>query len=159
MEMSDALEAFDEASLNNEFGELETRQLLPNIEEREPMLPGLRSLLKRELRSLRSSPKVDRVGESVPHGGCVVCSSFVLKNGSESSNESDLGRGIAPLTLVASTLKLARAVTRKSVASFKAPSTLRVKLSNKRSWVISVASAGSGISKTERLTSYRSFIG
>lgn len=66
------------------------------------MLPGFRIFPKREPRSLASSAKVDRVGESVPNGAGAFCSNLESKNGKESSNESDFGLGIAPLTVVAS---------------------------------------------------------
>ena len=95
-------------------------------EEMEEMLPGLRILSKREPRSLASSPNVDRVGESVPRGAGEFWSNLESKKGRESSKESDLGLGMAPLTVVASKPYGMRHDTRKSMASFKPPALLRV---------------------------------
>ena len=102
METRDAREALEEACLNREPGEPEWFLRRSKKEEMEEMLPGLRIFPKREPRSLASSAKVDRVGESVPSGAGAFCSSLESKKGRESSNESDFGLGIAPLTVVAS---------------------------------------------------------
>ena len=70
METRDAREALEEACLNREPvpGEEDWFLRRSKKEEMEEILPGLRILPKREPRSLASSPKVDRVGESVPRG-------------------------------------------------------------------------------------------
>ena len=73
-------------------------------ESNELMLPGFRSLSRNEPRSLISSEgNVDRVGESSEAlVGCILCKSLLSKNGSVSSNMSDFGLAIAPLTASAS---------------------------------------------------------
>lgn len=73
-------------------------------DENDEMLPGLRSLSNRDARSetgVSPSAKLVRVGESEWREGA-FCSSLESKKGNESSKESDFGRGIAPLTVVAS---------------------------------------------------------
>ena len=92
----------------------------------EEMLPGLRILPKSEPRSLASSPKVDLVGESVARGAGACCRSLESKNGRDSSKESDLGRGIEPLTVVASSPWATKREMRKSMASLRPPALLRV---------------------------------
>jgi hypothetical protein len=101
METREAFDALLDACLKNEPGEAEWF-LRPMKEENEEMLPGFRSLSKIDPRSLVSSGKLGRVGESVTMGVGACCNSLESKNGRDSSNESDLGRGIAPLTVVAS---------------------------------------------------------
>ena len=68
MEMREAREALDDACLKREPCEPDTRQV-PKIDASEFMLPCLRILPKMDPRSLRSSPNVERVGESVPNIG------------------------------------------------------------------------------------------
>ena len=104
IETSDARDALEEACLKREPvpGEEDWFLRRSRKEEIEEMLPGFRILPKMEPRSLTSSPKVDRVGESVPRGAGAFWSNLESKNGRESSKESDLGRGIAPLTVAAS---------------------------------------------------------
>ena len=104
MERSDALLALEEACLKSEPGELLVFRR-PMKEEKEDMLPGLRRRSKSEARSLiepLSPSKVERVGESVEWIDEAFCRSLESKNGSDSSKESDFGRGMAPLTVVAS---------------------------------------------------------
>lgn len=98
---SEALEALFEACLNNEAGELEPFLRRSRKDEKEEMLPGLRSLSKMERLSL-SSPNWVLVGDSVITGGSARCRSFESKYGIESSKESDFGRGIEPLMLLES---------------------------------------------------------
>ena len=129
MEMSEALLALDEACLKNDPVELFWFLRLMK-EEKEDMLPGLRKRSNREARSVRetlsASPKVERVGESVEWIEGAFCRSLESKNGRDSSKESDLGRGIVPLTVVASNPYATRRDMRKSMASFKPPALLRV---------------------------------
>ena len=105
MEISDALLALEEACLKKDPGEL-FWFFRPMKEEKEETLPGLRRRSKKEARSfnelLSVSPKVERVGESVECKDGALCNSLESKKGSDSSNESDLGRAIVPLTVVAS---------------------------------------------------------
>jgi len=73
-------------------------------EEKDEILPGLRSLSNRDARSetgVSPSAKLARVGESECNEGA-FCNSLESKKGSESSKESDFGRGIAPFTVIAS---------------------------------------------------------
>src|ERR1700733_1991862 len=99
-------------------------------EEKEETLPGFRRRSKKEARSLNEtlspSPNVERVGESVECKDGALCSSLESKKGSDSSNESDLGRAIAPLTVVASGPGATRREMRKSMASLRPPALLRV---------------------------------
>lgn len=67
METRDALEALDEACLNREPGELEPLRRRSRNELKLLMLPGLRSLSKKD-RWWPSSAKVARVGDSVERG-------------------------------------------------------------------------------------------
>ena len=103
MERREALLALEEGCLKKLPEEFWFLRLMK--EENEEMLPGFRSRSKSEARSLigvpSPSPKVERVGESVCSEGA-FCSSFESKNGRESSKESDLGRGMEPLMVVAS---------------------------------------------------------
>lgn len=98
----EAREALDDACLKKEPGELDWFLRRSRKDDMEEMLPGLRNFSNNEPRSLTSSPKVDLVGESVPSGAGACCRSLELKNGKLSSNESDFGRGMAPLTVAAS---------------------------------------------------------
>jgi len=66
---SDALDALLEACLNNELGELDPFLRRSSIEVKDDMLPGLRSLSKKPDCSAGSSPKCERVGESVVSTG------------------------------------------------------------------------------------------
>src|SRR3989440_6655744 len=99
-------------------------------EEKEETLPGFRSRSKKEARSLNEtltpSPKVERVGESVASKDGALCNSLESKKGNDSSNESDLGRAMAPLTVVASSPCATRREMRKSMASFRPPALFRV---------------------------------
>jgi hypothetical protein len=125
METRDAFEALLEACLKNEAGEAEWF-LRPMNEENEEMLPGFLRRSKIDPRSLVSSVKLGRVGESVAIGVGACCRSFESKNGKDSSKESDLGRGIAPLTVVASRPWATSREIKKSIASFSPPALLRV---------------------------------
>ena len=97
--------ALDEACLKKVTGELFWFLRLMK-DEKDVMLPGLRRRSNRDARSdtgvLSPSAKLDRVGESVEWRDGAFCRSFESKKGSESSKESDLGRGIAPFTVEAS---------------------------------------------------------
>ena len=72
-------------------------------DEMDVMLPGFLSRSKMVLRSrATSSPKAGLTGESAAIGAGACWSSRELKYWSESSNESDLGRRIDPLTMLTS---------------------------------------------------------
>ena len=129
--------------MKKEPGELDWFLRRSRKDEIEEMLPGLRSLSKSEPRSLTSSPlNVERVGESVVRGKGACWSSFELKKGRDSSKESDLGRGIEPLTAVASKPCTTRRETRKSIASFKPPALLRVYARVRRAIIVASGSFG-----------------
>lgn len=129
METRDALLALEEACLKKEPVEL-FWFLRPMKEENDDMLPGLRSRSNKDARSLRdtlsASPNVERVGESVEWIEGAFWRSLESKKGRESSKESDFGRGIVPLTVVASSPYDTRRKIRKSMASFKPPALFRV---------------------------------
>lgn len=105
IEIKDALLALDEAYLKKLPGVLLWFLRLIN-DENDPMLPGFRSLSNREDLSdtgvLSPSKKIERVGESFKCRKGAVCSSLDSKKGKESSKESDFGRGMAPLIVLAS---------------------------------------------------------
>lgn len=137
METKDAFEALLEACLKNEPGDAEWF-LRPINDEKEEMLPGFRSLSKIDPRSLVSSEKLGRVGESVMRGAGACCNNLESKKGKDSSKESDLGRGIAPFTVVASRPCATRRDIKKSMASLRPPALLRVYPSTTRSSVPAV---------------------
>lgn len=98
---NEAFEALAEACfMNAELapGERVWRRLSRN-EENEPIEPGLRNFPKKDVLLLSSPLKTDRVGDSP---GSARCNSFESKNGKLSSKESDLGRGMAPRTVLTS---------------------------------------------------------
>jgi hypothetical protein len=132
METRDAFDALLDACLKKEAGEAEWF-LRPMKDEKDEMLPGFRSRSKMDPRSLESSEKFGRVGESVTMGAGACCKSFESKKGRDSSNESDFGRGIAPFTVVASNPWATRREIKKSMASFRPPALLRVYPSMTRS--------------------------
>ena len=101
--MSEAFEALLEACLKSEPGEFDlfVRPPFPS-EMMEDMLVPLRILDKRPVPSASPSLNMERVGESVPSGGSARCRSLDSKKGRESSNVSDLGRGMDPFTVAAS---------------------------------------------------------
>ncbi len=123
----EAFEALLDACMKSE----ELGELVPFLRRRsmkelkEDMLPGLRSLSKIE-RLLLSSAKLPRVGDSVEMAGSARCRSLDSKNGMLSSNESDFGRGIAPLTRLESKPREMNGRSKKSMASFRPPALLRV---------------------------------
>lgn len=129
IEISDALLAFDDACLKNVPGELFWFLRLMKL-EKEPILPGFLRRSKREARSeigvLSPSPKAERVGESVECKDGAFCRIFDSKNGNESSKESEIGRGIAPLTVIASRPCGTSCEIKKSIASLRPPLLLRV---------------------------------
>lgn len=136
MEIKDALLALDEAYLKKVPGLLLVFLRLMK-EEKEPMLPGLRNLSKREddlseTGVVSPSRKMDRVGESLRCSDGAFCRIFDSKKGKESSNESDFGRGMAPLMVDASRPCGTSCEIRKSMASFKPPALLRVYVSTSR---------------------------
>ena len=106
-------------------------------EEMDEMLPGLRRRSNSDARSLSetlsASPNVERVGESAEWIDGALCSNFESKKGRDSSNESDWGRGMAPLTVVASNPCVTSRDTRKSMASFTPPALLRVYVNTRHS--------------------------
>lgn len=99
-------------------------------EENEPMLPGFLNLSNKDDLSetgvVSPSKKIDRVGESLRCKDGAFCNNLDSKKGSESSNESDFGRGIAPLIVVASRPCGTSSEIKKSIASFRPPALLRV---------------------------------
>lgn len=129
IDMSDALLALDEACLKKVPGWLLVFFRLMK-DEKDPILPGFLSLSKREDRSdtgvASPSRKSDRVGESLRCNDGAFWRILDSKNGSESSKESDLGRGIAPLTVDASKPCGTSWEIKKSIASFKPPALFRV---------------------------------
>jgi len=105
MDINDALLALDEAYLKKVPGLLLVFLRLMK-EENEPILPGLRNLSNSDDLSVTGvmapSRKADLVGESLRCSEGAFCNILDSKKGSESSKESDLGRGIAPLMVDAS---------------------------------------------------------
>lgn len=151
------MDALLEACLKKDPGEADWF-LRPMKDENEDILPGLRRRSKIEPRSEASSAKLGRVGESVTSGAGACCSSLESKNGSDSSKESDFGRGMAPLTVVASSPWETSLEIRKSMASFNPPALLRVYPRTSRSWGCSPSSSSvlgaSEVASTTTSTSY-----
>src|SRR5436190_22194619 len=130
-------------------------------DENDEMLPGLRRRSNMEPRSLASSAKLGRVGESVTMGAGACCKSLESKKGKASSNESDFGRGIAPFTVVASRPWATSREMRKSMASFRPPALFRVyPRTSLSSGEVTFSSEDAGCSifvSTSTSTSYCSF--
>lgn len=96
-------------------------------EEIEVMLPGFRSRSRILLRSrAMSAPNAVFTGESLARDDGACWRSLESKYCRDSSKESDFGRGIEPLTMVASTAAVANCANRKSIASRRPPALLRV---------------------------------
>lgn len=127
--MRDALLALEEAYGKKLPGLLFVFFRLIN-EENDPIEPGFLSLSKSEDRSetgvTSPSRKMDRVGESLRCRDGAFCRSLDSKNGSESSKESDFGRGMAPLIVDASRPCGTSCEIKKSIASLSPPALLRV---------------------------------
>lgn len=105
-------------------------------DEKDPILPGFLNLSNRDDRSDTGvespSRNSDRVGESLRCNEGAFCRILDSKNGSESSKESDFGRGMAPLTVDASKPWGTSCEIRKSMASFNPPALFRVYVSTNR---------------------------